>query len=336
MKIWVTHGFSLRTLAAEMVRARPGVEFLFSAPDPHAAVRDVAPSFVLEPPALADDHAAWVLKTAIDHRADSIVAQRGRSRIVAAGESFGNHGVAIHVAAAPEVIALLDDKAAFTAALAGDPLACPTAHVGDVRECRDAIARITADGATACVKPTRGLYGAGYWTLDARDPFHHLRDPDARRISPDAFLQSLEAAEASGATIDLLVMEHLPGTEVSVDIVACQGETLLAGVREKLASARQRIRTDHVLLDHARMLVRRHALHGANNIQYKLDRTGAWKVLEINTRAAGGAPYCDAVGIPFAATWVDVITGDARPFTGRVDCEIVAVTRAEPRARRPS
>lgn len=335
MKIWVTHGFSLRGVAAEMVRARPGTDFLFSAPDPDAPVRDVAAGFVVEPAGLGEDYPSWVLATALEHRVDAIVAQRGRGRIVAAVERFAAHGIAVHVAADPATLELLDDKAAFAESLAGDAAACPTIAVRSAHECREAIARLTADGATACVKPSRGVYGAGYWTLDAADVFHHLRDPDARRISAAAFLDSLKAAEDAGAAVDLLVMEHLPGIEASIDIVARHGETLLAGVREKLAPGRQRIRTAHPVLDHARQLVARHRLNGANNIQYKLDRHDAWKILEINTRPAGGAPYCDAVGIPFAATWVDVIAGDARPFEEDVDREIVAVTRAEPRARLP-
>jgi len=142
---------------------------------------------------------------------------------------------------------------------------------------------------------------------------------------------SLRRAEDQGQGFALLVMEHLPGLEASVDIVADHGAVLLAAVRTKLSASRQRIQTDHDLIPHASELIRRHLLHGAVNVQYKQDSSGRWRILEINARAAGGASYCDEVGIPFCATWMDVIVGAPTAFHGRVDSEIVAVTRAERR-----
>lgn len=204
-------------------------------------------------------------------------------------------------------------------------------HYGPTFE--NALRLIEQDGATACVKPTRGIYGTGYWTLTGDDPFAHLSDPEARIIAPTMFAAGLQAKEDRGERFSLLVMEFLPGPEVSVDIVAQCGEALLVVVRTKLDANRQRIQTRHALIDHATMLVGRYRLHGAVNIQYRKDRDGNWRILEINSRPAGGASYCDAVGIPFAATWIDVALGRAERFTADIDRDIVATTIAMPARR---
>jgi len=159
----------------------------------------------------------------------------------------------------------------------------------------------------------------------------HLADPDTRRITPEVYAAALREGAARGERFSLLVMEHLPGLEASVDMVADRGEVLVAAVRTKLDANRQRIETRHPLIAHATGLVSRYALHGAINVQYRQDRGGAWRILEINTRAAGGASYCDAVGVPFSTTWIDVVTGTARRFEADVEAEIVAVVRAERR-----
>ena len=242
----------------------------------------------------------------------------------------------MQLAADAATLDLLDDKAAFTASLGDDPHRCPSIAVTSATGFADAVGALTRGGRAACVKPVRGVYGAGYWTLDGATPLAHLADPDARRIAPALYGDALARAEAAGERFALLVMEHLPGLEASVDIVADRGRVLLAAVRTKLDPNRQRIETRHPLIAHATMLVGRHALHGALNVQYKQDAGGEWRILEINSRAAGGASYCDAVGIPFCATWIDVVTGTARTFDAAIDAEVVAVVHAIPRAQQKS
>lgn len=329
MKVWFNQAFSLRNIVARIVSERPGIALAVSAIDPESPVRDVSPEFWQEPARGAVDYSEWLLATAIARGVDVLVAQRGRVDVSRLRERFAAAGIALHVAADAQTLRLLDDKAAFAVALAEDPLLCPTCHVTSPAMFQAAVAALTQHGAAACVKPSTGIFGAGYWTLDATGPLQHLADPDARRITPEAYLHALREGEARGERISLLVMEHLPGLEASVDIVAGHGAVLLAAVRTKLDANRQRIETRHPLIAHATALVARHALHGAVNVQYRQDRHGGWRILEINARAAGGASYCDAVGVPFSTTWIDVVTGTARRFDAVVDAEIVAVVRAE-------
>lgn len=331
MKVWFNQSFSLRNVVARIVAERPSVDLCVSALDPHSPVRDVAPVFWEEPGRGAVDYAAWVLDTAIAQGVEALMPGRGRVALAGMLDRFAGHGIAVHIAADAATLDLLDDKAAFAASMAGDPHLCPTIAVTSAAAFDEALGALTATGAVACVKPSRGVYGAGYWTLDGQGPLAHLADPDARRIAPQAYAAALREAEARGEGFSLLVMEHLPGLEASVDIVADRGEVLLAATRTKLDANRQRIETHHPLVAPARELVRRHRLHGAINVQYKQDRQGDWRILEINTRAAGGASYCDEVGIPFSTTWIDVVTGDARPFEAAITAEITAVVRAVPR-----
>lgn len=329
MKVWFNQSYSMRNFVRRFIMDRPEVALCISSVDPWAAVRDIAPVFWAEPESGSTDYTQWLLETALRHGIDALVPQRGKVDVVRARSLFADSGVRVHAAASAEILELLDDKAAFAASLAGSPYLCPTRQVTSAAGFEQAVTAVTKRGAVACVKPSRGVYGAGYWTLDADAPLTHIADPDGRRIAAETYAASLRQADERGDAYALVVMEHLPGLEASVDIVADQGRVMLAAVRTKLAPSRQRIETRHPLIAPATQLVRQHGLHGAVNVQYKQDREGAWRILEINARAAGGAPYCDEVGIPFCATWLDVVTGTAVPFEGEIDAEIVAVTRAE-------
>lgn len=329
MKIWFNQSFSMRNFARRILIDRPDIQICVSSTDSQSPVRDIVPAFWTEPARGSVDYIGWLVDTAVAQGIDILVPQRGKLGVAQELDRFAGTGVKVHLTAAAETLDLLDDKAAFTASLAGDPYVCPTLVVTTAAGFEAAVAALTADGGAACVKPVRGVYGAGYWTLDAGTALAHLADPDARRIAPQVYAASLQRAQEQGEPFSLLVMEHLPGLEASVDIVADQGAVMLAAVRTKLDANRQRIETRHELIAHAASLVLRHRLHGAVNVQYKQDRQGGWRILEVNARAAGGASYCDEVGIPFCATWIDVMTGTAMPFTAQVDAEIVAVTRAE-------
>jgi len=333
MKIWFNQSFSLRNVIARIVRDRPSISLAASAIDPSAPVRDVAPHFWPEPRRGTVDYGEWVLSTAIDRNVDALVAGRGRAALARMEDRFRNAGIALHVAGDARTLDLLDDKAAFAEAMKGDPMLAPTIAVRSAGAFMRAVEVIGTAGAIACVKPITGVYGAGYWTLNAAGPFDHLADPDARRIMPLPYATALQEMEDQGRSVALLVMEHLPGLEASVDLVARRSDVMLAAVRTKLDANRQRIETRHALIPHAAGLVRRFGLHGAINVQYKRNRDGEWRILEINTRAAGGASYCDAVGIPFSTTWADVVTGNAQPFHGEVDAEVVTVMHA---VRRPN
>lgn len=331
MKIWLNQSFSMRNFVRRIVIDRPEIELCVSAIDPVSPVRDVAPTFWSEPERGSADYTAWLLETAVRNGVDVLVPQRGKRDVTLARDRFAEMGIAVHLTADAATLDLLDDKAAFTQSLGEDPFVCPTHVATSVTAFERALDALSRDGGVACVKPVRGVYGAGYWTLDASNPLAHLSDADARSITPQAYIASLRQAEDNGNAFALLVMEHLPGLEASVDIVADQGAVMLAAVRTKLDANRQRIQTEHDLIPHAAGLIRRHGLHGAINVQYRQNREGCWRILEINARAAGGASYCDEVGIPFCATWVDVIVRAPTSFSGKIDSEIVAVTRAERR-----
>ena len=331
IKVWINQGFSLHGLVCAIRASRPDIDLALSSANPDAPVRTVAPEFWIEPSRGAvADYSDWLLTTALDRGVDAILVQRGRHGVSQQLARFAEHGIVAHVAGAFDTLTLLDDKAAFAADLAGEAHLARTIAVTSVAQFEDAVREIEADGTVACVKPARGIYGAGYWTLTGNDPFAHLADPDARRITRAMYATGLRAREDRGEPFALIVMEHLPGLEASIDIVAQRGEVLLVAARTKLDANRQRIQTDHPMIAHATMLVRRYALHGAVNIQYRQDAHGAWRILEVNTRPAGGAAYCEAVGIPFAATWIDVATGRAERWSGQVDCEILALVAATP------
>ena len=110
----------------------------------------------------------------------------------------------------------------------------------------------------------------------------------------------LEALERDGT---LLVQEHLPGAEYSLDVLA-RADGHVAGVvpRERLKvdsgiAVTGRTLHDEGLETFARTVARRIALTTVANVQVKLDAAGVPALLEVNPRFPGTMPLTVAAGI---------------------------------------
>lgn len=165
-----------------------------------------------------------------------------------------------------------------------------------------AVAELTRSGRAVCVKPPVGVFGAGFWRLDARaSRFEQLMSPDTRRLQSATMRQALAAQPGAR----LLVMEHLPGPEWSVDAVCATGRVTAAVGRCKQGS-RQRLELRGPALELAARVAAAFVLHGLVNIQLK----AAWpdggdlRVLEVNPRASGGCGYTALTGLNLPWRWI--------------------------------
>ena len=156
----------------------------------------------------------------------------------------------------------------------------------------------------AFAKPDRGGGGRGAMLVDA----------------PDA----LAVARRRG----LIVMEHLPGDEYTIDCCGDRdGRLLTANVRRRAVVGRGGIALashaeDHPdLLAHVEAIAREMPIAGPWFAQFKRDRDGAPRLLEVNARVGGsmGLTRLAGTNIPAIAVWsflgVDVTVPRRRPGT---------------------
>ena len=309
-RIWFNRGFSLAPIAAAMRAADPGLEV-------HISVGKDMPQYAgptttwTEPSVATGDYVAWVRSQIVAGDIDIFIPTRQRQALASAGLPCR-----VELPAAADVLDVLEDKWAFAQAVAHEDFHLPTATVASSQELQQVLEAFAADHgdqAVACVKPRTGVNGHGFWKLTHNHPTSHLINPDNRNMRADLFIAALAAQEVDRPIDPLVVMEYLPGPEVSLDLLAHHGALLKAAVRTKLADGRQHIQTRHPLLAAAGRLVGQFGLHGVVNIQFRQARDKSWKILEINTRPAGGVVYGEGFGTRILADWAGLLTGRLTP-----------------------
>jgi carbamoylphosphate synthase large subunit len=307
--IWFNRGHSLLG-ALQLIKRAGGdrIRLLVSHPHADAPALAAADLRLIEPPIDAG-YVDWCLATCRAHRVDLFVPGEARDAIAAAADRFAARGTRVALAAPADRLAAIEDKAAFTAAAAAHGL--PVARTMLVRDgagLHAAVANLAAAGLDACVKPPCGVFGAGYWRLADTPLFAALMHPDARILPPATMAAALDATPGA----ELLVMEHLPGTETSVDLLAHHGRTLAAVARIK-GRVSQHVVTDGPAIDLATATAAAFDLHGIVNVQMIEDAAGQPRLIEVNPRMAGACLHTLFVGAVLPWWWVAIELGLATP-----------------------
>jgi hypothetical protein len=314
MRIWFNQGHTLFQTLSGMERRVPGVTLVVSASHAMSPASMAGSEAWVEPEGLrGDPYVQWALDRARQGGIDVFFPQKEVLSIAGRADLFRAAGVRLELPAEAGTIRLLDDKAAMADDLAGDDVLAPTWRARSAEDVERAVRQIRALGVEACVKPAHGVFARGYWHLVDGRLLDCLDDVGSRRMPLDTYLSALREAEAQGERLDLVVMQHLPGSEASVDVHARDGRLLRAVTRIKIRSSRQMVVGGHGLVPVVERLIGRYRLNGVVNVQFKPDADGAWKILEINPRMAGGLSYAMPLGVDLAADWVKAATG------GRVD-----------------
>ena len=100
---------------------------------------------------------------------------------------------------------------------------------------------------------------------------------------------------------DLLLQEHLPGAEYSVDVLVGTTGSIAAVVRERMRTDSgiaivAKVVRDPEMEAHAQRAAAQLGLFGVVNVQFKRDRHGVPKLLEINPRPPGSLALTIAAG----------------------------------------
>jgi carbamoyl-phosphate synthase large subunit len=129
------------------------------------------------------------------------------------------------------------------------------------------------------------------------------------------------ALEALGTDEALIIQEHLPGLEYSVDVIADnEGHVVAAVPRTRTrvdsgVSIAGRTVHDVSLEQTAASVALAIGLTGVANVQLRIDSSGIPALLEVNPRFPGALPLTIAAGVDMPSLALDLALGHAIPET---------------------
>ncbi|MBY0574815.1 MAG: ATP-grasp domain-containing protein [Undibacterium sp.] len=292
MHIWFNKSFSSVYTAIELLK-QSDVEgnwiITYSNSNPHAVAGNVADRFVLEPAGLlGEDYLAWCLQVCRTQRVDIFWPGKQAQLIASHTAQFAALGTRVVSVASPEVLRLLDDKAAFCADVDLPMAAPPQSRLfASLEQFRLAYQELRGQFPRLCVKPSKSVYGLGFSLLDEEQSSTQiLIQGEQYKIGLSDFERGLETISECKP---MLLMEYLEGPEYSVDCVANQGQLICAIPRKKsqIAGYGQKIDRHPVILESVKKLAQQYQLNGIFNVQFK-ETQGQVRLLEINARMSGG------------------------------------------------
>jgi carbamoyl-phosphate synthase large subunit len=139
------------------------------------------------------------------------------------------------------------------------------------------------------------------------------------------------ALEALGVDEALIIQEHLPGDEFSVDVLAdLDGHVVAAVPRTRTrvdsgVSIAGRTVHDDGLESTAAAVANAIGLTGVANIQLRRDTEGVPALLEVNPRFPGALPLTIAAGVDIPSLVLDLATGV--PIPDRIEFRDLANVR---------
>jgi len=304
--LWVERGNSRREIVTRMRAATPHLN-IFSTPR-----YPIANSEMITYPAIEEENGAEAFNEIMEAHGIDALWPHNSARHPNIAHVRGE----VHAAAHPDVMSLVDDKVAFAEWLGDDAYRPYTEEALGVNAIAKIIETRQNDGHNVCIKPVIGVFGMGYWRFSDDPEASLLNAPDERIIHPDVYLKALEIEERNNEPQRMVVMDYLPGPEVSVDLLAWHGTPLSHAARTKIkteAVERQLIQSEHPVLEHSHMLAARLGFHGIMSLQYRLDKNGDWKMLEINPRPAGGSIHSEDAGFHIISDFAKLVTHEIGP-----------------------
>ncbi len=303
-RVWYNAGYSETRNAIRLVNASGQFTTFASHDRGDSAMLTDADHAFLEPgfdrsTAAGDDaYVDWCLAFVRANAIEIFVVQRGRSAIARRRDDFAALGCKALLTADADTLERIEDKGSFYKACEAAGIPTPAAiAIDDLAGFDDALSQLSRAGMAACIKPPRGVFGSGYFRLDdQRSAFDQLMTIDNRSLPTWVVRQAI--AERGGRIPELLVMQHLPGTEWSVDCLCDDGRILAGFVRAKRRHS-QLISDDPLLMQLAAQVAGIFKVSNIVNIQFKSATPDGQSphVLEINPRMSGGCAAGALAGV---------------------------------------
>jgi biotin carboxylase len=275
------------------------VEVYATHPKRHSLMLQAADYSEIEPTLPMDEYVEYCLRFCEKNQIDVFIPHYGLTEISPYVEDFNQIGTKIMLSGDSELLELVADKGEIFKRLGDiEGLHIPEHYVvTSALEFETAYNKLLERGLDVCVKPVTGEGGAGYRVIEKDPPtIQSLYKKVKRNIYIGDVLRLLEQHPEPFAP--LMVMEHLKGSEYSVDCLGTR-EALLAAVPRMKVEGRIRALEDNKdLIRLSAAIHERIPLQYNFNIQYMYqDETP--KLLEVNPRMSGGLYISCLSGINF-------------------------------------
>ncbi|MEB4593253.1 ATP-grasp domain-containing protein [Candidatus Thiothrix sp. Deng01] len=314
MRIWFNKTFSsISSVFHNLRQARieGGLAVIYSHNNPVASAFLAADEAYLEPAGLTGAaYVEWCLNFCQEHGISHFWAAKEARLIGQQRAAFAALGTQVIAVATPETLKHLNHKGEFYQHLpvtVAPAMAC--IRVQDAAGFDNAVAVLSQQHAQLCVKPAISVFGLGFRILDRqRDSITHL----LKGVEYEIPLAELRAGMGHTPEFpELLVMEHLPGAEWSVDCAGRDGQLLCAIQRKKHPQAGygQEIDNNPEIQGMVERLATHYGLNGLFNIQFKANAAGEARLLEINPRPSGGFGMACLAGVNLAEVFLQSLQG---------------------------
>ena len=238
MNIWFNHNFSSTAQLIQSLNAIGGYTITASHKRVDAVMLTAADKRVLEPDMSEQEveyYLEWALKICQQYRIDVLIPERYKGELASHRARFEEVGTHVLVVAEPNILELVENKAALYAALPPDLVPIPPHRVvqtaAELDKALEELGYAPGDpDDRLCIKPAEGIFASGFRVLSEVRLEHLLRN--ALIISP-AHLRDLMLETETDNPVAFLVMHYLAGDERSVDCLAHEGELVRCVVRRK-------------------------------------------------------------------------------------------------------
>ncbi|AZN36951.1 ATP-grasp domain-containing protein [Iodobacter ciconiae] len=305
--VWFNKTFSSVAAAIRLIREADlagDYHIVSSHTNPYSAAFQEAHEYVIEPSGLQGEaYLAWCLQFCLDQAITIFIPGKEAVLIGAEHERFAQQGTRVLAVAAPDVLTLINDKAAFYRAI-DLPLTPPAAFrvIETAAEFEAAYQELKQDHSKLCIKPSKSVFGLGFAVIEEERSCAQLLVEGAQyQIGFDDLQRGFAAM---GTFKTMILMEYLDGHEYSVDCVGDHGRLICAVPRKKMKQAGrgQLIEMRSDILESVTQLAKTLGLNGNFNVQFK-ERAAGLGLLEINARMSGGIAMACLAGpnLPYLA-----------------------------------
>ena len=285
VRVWFNHWFSSAYDLIELLKQdNPELYVIGSSTTADSVVKLACDEWHQEP-AEVEGYIDFCIDFCRKNRIDVFFPRKNLELVSKFKDRFTDLGVKVLIDDYP-VVSLLNDKAktyGFLKDIKG--LNIPEYHiVNNAREFEEAYEKISEKGGFACVKFVRDEGAMSYRRIvKGKKGFDRLRTYPGVEMLYDDYLACLSEKESFD---DLMVMEYLPGREISVDCLATeQGPIIIP--RFKSFGRAEQVDFDPSIVSLCESILDRTKLECPCNVQFK-EKDGIPYLLEINTRMSGG------------------------------------------------
>lgn len=200
-------------------------------------------------------------------------------------------------------------------------------NVNTAEQLEEAVLKLGYPRKTVCVKAAEGSGSRGFRILDANRSRYDILFHEKPNSVYTTLEELLSIIAEKGTMPEMMVMEFLPGTEYTVDLLADNGQVLYAGCRRGL-NVQSSIMLDGVVDDRPDILalcaavVEALKLDGNIGFDIKLREDGTPVIMECNPRITAGIGAFLPAGLNLPYLCVKKLLGEPLPEVS-VRCGVV-------------